>query len=166
LYIPSVSVKVEITSLSGVRLDSKATAENSTFDVKVKLEEKERRSQMVIVGFAMSLTTKPSVVKFEAEGTATLAGKDMEIKKMLEIDQETKVPYVFQRIYQHVFTAMYLMSTILNVTPPPQDLLFPGKRGIPIEGVSVEVEAKASEGVTIQADTRGNQTKDANVVKA
>jgi hypothetical protein len=164
LYVPSVSVKVETTSLSGVRLDSKAAGENSNFDVKVRLEEKERRSQMVVVNFALSLTTKPSVVKFEVEGTATLTGKDTEIKKMLEIDPETKVPYVFQRIYQHVFTAMYLMSTILNVAPPPQDLLFSGKRGIPVEGVSVEVEAKASEGVTIQADTTGNQTKDANVV--
>ena len=79
------------------------------FDVKARLEEKERRSQTVVVAFSMQLTTKPSVVKFEVEGTATITGKEMEINKMLEVDPETKLPYVFQKVYQHTFTAMYLL---------------------------------------------------------
>ncbi len=53
------------------------------FDVKARLEEKECRSQTVVVAFSMQLTTKPSVVKFEVEGTATITGKEMEINKML-----------------------------------------------------------------------------------
>jgi len=61
------------------------------------------------------------------------------------------VPYVFQRIYQYVFTAMYLLSTILNAPPPPQDLLFPKREGVPVEDVSVEVEAH--EAVAVQAET-------------
>jgi len=44
---------------------------------------------------------------------ATLSGKDAEINKMLEVDPETKAPYVFQRIYQTAFTAMYLLSKYL-----------------------------------------------------
>lgn len=86
-------------------------------------------------------------MKFEIEGVATLNGKDAEINKMLEVDPETKVPYVFQRIYQNAFTAMYLLSTILNVPPPPQDLLFSRKEGIPVEDVTLKIAPEAAESV-------------------
>ena len=159
MYIPNVSVKVDIASLAGVRLGVKGGGvETVNFDVKAKLEERERKSQMVVVGFSLFLTTKPSIVKFEVEGTATLTGKDVEINKMLEVDPETKVPYVFQRVYQHAFTAMYLMSTILNAPPPPQDLLFSHREGIP-EDVSVEVSTDTAEAVTVQAET-GEETSE------
>ena len=151
MYIPNVSVKVEITSLVGVKLSVKGGAETVNFDVKAKLEERERKSQTIIIGFNLLLTTKPSLVKFEVEGAATLTGKDAELNKMLEVDPETKVPYVFQRIYQYAFTAMYLLSTILNAPPPPQDLLFPKREGVPVEDVSVEVAAH--EAVAVQAET-------------
>jgi len=157
LYIPNVSVKVEITSLVGIKLNVESGAETVNFDVKARLEEKERRSQMVVVVFSLFLTTKPSIVKFEVEGTATLTGKDTEINKMLEVDPETKVPYVFQRVYQYAFTAMYLLSTILNAPPPPQDLLFSNRGGVPVEDVSVEVATEAAEAVTVQADTESEE---------
>ena len=157
MYIPNASVKVEITSLVGVRLDVKSGAENVNFDVKAKLEERERKSQMVVLDFKLFLTTKPSLVKFEVEGMATLSGKDAEINKMLEVDPETKVPYVFQRIYQTAFTAMYLLSTILNVPPPPQDLLFSHKEGIPVEDVTVKIAAEAAESVEVQAETEAKK---------
>jgi hypothetical protein len=157
LYVPNASVKVEITSLVGVRLDVKGIAENINFDVKAKLAETERKSQMVILDFKLFLTTKPSLVKFEVEGIATLSGKDAEINKMLEVDPETKVPYVFQRIYQTAFTAMYLLSTILNVPPPPQDLLFSRKEGIPVEDVTVKIAPEAAESVKVQAETEAKK---------
>lgn len=90
------------------------------------------------MGFNLFVSTKPSVVKFEVEGTATLSGKDSEINKMLEVDPETKVPYVFQTVYQNAFTAMYVLSTILNSPPPPNDLFSSKKEGMPIEDISVE----------------------------
>lgn len=139
LNVPNVSVKVDTTSIVGVKLDVKGGAGAVNFDVKAKLEEKERKSQMVVVGFTLQLTTKPSIVKFEIEGTATLTGKDTEINKMLEIDPETKVPYVFQKVYQNTFTAMYLLSTILNTPPPPIDLLlFRQEEGTLAENVTLE----------------------------
>ena len=124
MNIPNVSVTVDITNIAGVKLGAKSSTKAINFDIKAKLEEKERRSQMVIVDFSLFLTTKPSVVKFEVEGTATLNGKDEEIAKMLEVDPEVKVPYVFQKVYQNAFTAMYLLSSILKVPPPPNNLLF------------------------------------------
>jgi len=132
---------VETTSIVGVKLDVKGGAGTVNFDVKAKLEEKERRSQMVVVGFNLQLTTKPGIVKFEIEGIATITGKDTEINKMLEVDPETKVPYVFQKVYQHTFTAMYLLSTILNTPPPPIDLLLFRREEMPPESVTIEPEA-------------------------
>jgi len=47
-----------------------------------------------------------------------------DLEKMLEIDPETKVPYVLNIVYQHVFTSVYLLSAILNAPYPPPDLLY------------------------------------------
>lgn len=84
--IPNVLVTVDVTNIAGVRLSVKGGTGAINFDVKARLEEKERRSQMVVVNFSLFITTKPSVVKFEVEGTATLTGKDEEINKMLEVE--------------------------------------------------------------------------------
>lgn len=139
----------------GVRLDVKTGGtELINFDVKARLEERERKSQMVVVNFSLTLSTKPSVVKFEIEGAATLTGKDSDVNRLLGIDPETKVPHVFHRIYQNAFTAMYLLSTILNTPPPPQDLLFSNKQqGLPMEEVNVEVAETAADLAKVQAET-------------
>jgi hypothetical protein len=144
LNIPNASVSVDITNIAGARLGAKSGTGAINFDVKGKLEEKDRRSQMVIVNFSLFLTTKPSVVKFEVEGTATLTGKDEEINKMLEVDSEIKVPYVFQKVYQNAFAAMYLLSTILKAPPPPHNL-FPFSRTEGIATEDVDVESRVGE---------------------
>ncbi|MBE0519506.1 hypothetical protein IBX35_00490 [Candidatus Bathyarchaeota archaeon] len=153
MNIPNVSVAVDITSIAGVRLSVKGGTGAFNFDVKGKLEEKERRSQMVIVNFSLFLTTKPSVVKFEVEGTATLTGKDEEISKMLEVDPEIKVPYVFQEVYQNAFAAMYLLSTILKAPPPPHNL-FPRSQTQGIATEDVDVESIVGEVVVDQVEER------------
>lgn len=102
------------------------------------------------MNFNLLLTTKPSVVKFKVEGNATLTGKDEEINKVLEVDPEMKVPYVFQKVYQKAFEAMYLLSTILKSPPPPPNLLMPKTEMVPTESGDVEQkvgEATAEEGV-------------------
>jgi hypothetical protein len=136
------------------------------FDVKAKLEEKERKSQMSIIGFTLYLSTRPSIVKFEVGGTATLTGKDTDIQKMLEVNPENKTPLLFQRIYQSVFTSMYLMSAILNAPSPPNDLFHSDKQAAPVEGVSVEMGAGTKEevdGVTIEAATEPEEKNEATV---
>ena len=129
----NVAVKVAIRSLSGVRLaDEVQEGAVVNFDVKARMEEKERRSGRVAIGFALTVGTKPSVVKFEVEGIATLEGKDADIDKVLDVDPETQIPFVFQRVYQHVFMSMYLLATLIDALYPPPNLLFSGQQQIPM----------------------------------
>lgn len=157
--IPNVSVEIEVTNLAGAKTEIKGVAETVNFDVKVRLEEVERKSQMIIVGFNLLVTTKPAVLKLEVGGKATLTGKNVDVRKMLDVDPETKMPMVLPRIYQHAFTAMYLLATVLDAPPPPHDLLYSGREGTQTEGVSLKAATgnpetkEANDGVTIQADT-------------
>lgn len=129
----SVAVGVKVRSLSGIKLaDEVETGKLINFDVKARMEEKERRSGWVSVDYVLKVGTKPNVVKFEAEGIATLEGKDEEIRRMLEADPETQVPVVFQRVYQHVFLSMYLLATLINAPYPPANLLNPNQQQMPV----------------------------------
>jgi hypothetical protein len=133
----NVAVSVEVRSLLGVKLaDNLGSGETIRFDVKARMEEKERRSGRVAVKFSLSVGTKPSVAKFEVEGIAILEGRDSEIEKMLEVDPETQVPYVFQRVYQHVFMSMYLLSTLIDAPYPPPNLLFSRQQQVPVASIS------------------------------
>lgn len=94
------------------------------FDVNAKLEEKEKRSGRLVVGFILTVKTKPSVVKFNVEGRATLTGKNPAIEKLLEVDPKTKIPLLLFNVYQRVFMDTYLLATLLGTAYPPPDLLF------------------------------------------
>lgn len=77
---------------------------------------------------------------------------------MLEIDPETKVPYVFQKVYQNTFTAMYLFSTILNTTAYRPAALPNRRRSaggkFNLESATVEnVEAAAEEKLADESET-------------
>ena len=153
-----VSVRVEISGVRGVRLEggfgsgasgavvgaSGSVSGPVKFDVSARLEEKERRSGKIVVLFVLAVGTKPSVVKFELEGYATLTGRDEALGKMLEVDPKTGVPFVFHRVYQHSFMAIYLLATLMGTIYPPPDLLFSGERHVGTGSTETKSE---SEGV-------------------
>jgi hypothetical protein len=142
-----VAVDVEVSSLLGVRLaEGVERGETVAFDVKARLEERKRAQGTVLIGFALKVSTKPSVVKYEVEGTAQLQGRDNNIKQMLEADPNTRVPLVFHRVYKQVFMSMYLMSTLVNAPPPPADLLGSSERQVqPRIQMSEETETSQEE---------------------
>lgn len=131
--------------MSAIRLSEGVGSTGVRFDVSAKLEEKERRSGRVVVLFGLVVKTKPSVVKYEAEGSATLSGKDTLIDQMLKVDPKSNVPFVFHRVYQHVFTAIYTMASFLGTIYPPPDLLFSGKPVLPAEGVGKEHQVNVAQ---------------------
>jgi len=147
-------VRVEISGVRGVRLEggvgggagggvvgaSGSVGGPVKFDVSARLEEKERRSGKIVVLFVMAVATKPSVVKFELEGYATLTGRDEALGKMLEVDPKTGVPFVFHRVYQHSFMAIYLLATLMGTIYPPPDLLFSGERRVETGSTATKLE--------------------------
>ena len=97
------------------------------FDVNAKLEEKERKSGKRVIGFVLTVGTKPSIAKFEVEGIVTIEGKNPDIDKLLEVNPENKIPLLLKRVYQSVFTSTYLLATILDTSYPPPDMLSSGE---------------------------------------
>lgn len=134
--------------MRGVKFGGKEGSATFSFDVNAKLEEKERKSGRLVVGFVLTVGTKPSVVKFEVEGVATLSGSNPAIEKLLEVDPKTKIPLLLHRVYQRVFTTTFLLATVLDTPYPPPNLLFsgemnrPGSRGRSGEGEESREEEK------------------------
>jgi hypothetical protein len=122
-----LSIEILIQSINGVRLNDISELAVTNYDVNAKLEEKERKSGHVVIQFSLLVGTKPPLVKFDVAGTVTLSGKDSVIAKILEIDPETKTPYLLHKVYQRVFMAIFLLATILNMPYPPPNLLFSPK---------------------------------------
>jgi len=114
---------VKLQRLEGVRLETGEDAGTITFDVDVKLEEESRTGGELVLSFLLSISTKPSLVKFEAGGIATITGGQKDFEAALEVDPESNVPKVLHTIYQHVFTSLFLLSTLINSPYPPPDLL-------------------------------------------
>jgi hypothetical protein len=104
------------------------------------MEEKERRSGWVNLSFALSVGTKPSIVKFDVEGLASLKGKNSDIEKMLEVNPETQIPLVFNSVYQQVFMAMYLLATLINAPYPPPNLLPAHQQQVPVAPLGESVQ--------------------------
>jgi hypothetical protein len=83
-------------------------------------------------------------------GTVTLEGTSQDIKKKLEVNPKTKIPQILFTVYQHAFSSIYTLSSILNAPYPPPDLLHPMQERIQIlpattknETVEVEKEQEA-----------------------
>ena len=129
--VGDVSIQVAISNISAAKLNEKPSSGEITFDVGTKLEEKERKSGKVTILFVLTVGTKPEVVKFGIEGLATLIGKDADIEKLLEIDPETKIPRMLYGVYQRMFMALFVVSTILETPYPPPDLFHSPKQQAP-----------------------------------
>jgi hypothetical protein len=167
----SVAVRVKIQSLLGTRLaENVGKGEVVSFDVKAQMEEKDRRSGQISVGFALKVGTKPNVAKYEVEGIAMLEGKDEDIRKMLEVDPETQIPFVFQRVYQHIFMSIYLLATLIDAPYPPPNLLSSGQEMV-MEPSSIGVVAPVGEKTALPPTStsampqRESETQSANAPK-
>ena len=61
-----------------------------------------------------------------------LEGNIRDINKKLEANPKTKIPQILFTVYQHVFSSIYLLSSVLDVPYPPPDLLHPMQEKIQI----------------------------------
>jgi hypothetical protein len=123
--VSGVNVSISLTSLQAERTGQYSQKEELFFDVNAKMEEQKKGNNEVTLNFALTISTKPNVVKYSTTGTVTLMGKPEDIKKKLEVNPKTNIPQILFTIYQHVFNSIYILSSNLNTPYPPPDLLHP-----------------------------------------
>ena len=140
------------------------------FNVNAKLDEQKKTSTQATLSFSLVIETKPNVAKYTATGTVKLEGSTQDINKRLETNPKTQFPQILFTVYQHVFSSIYLLSSVLDTPYPPPDLLHPMQEKIQILPKNAEGEASQ----TIQGDplkppettntseTKENSTKQKN----
>ncbi len=120
----SVEVVTRIRNVAVQKLDEKSNHNTPViFDFGANLEEADRSSESVILNFRMTMDTEPAIAKFVIEGNATINGEESEIEKLLSADPETNVPYVFTRIYQTVYSVIFMLAGTIDVPYPSPALL-------------------------------------------
>jgi len=140
-------VSISLNSLLAERTGEYTTKDELFFDVNAKLEEQKRENSQVTLTFNLTISTKPNVVKYITAGLVTLAGKPDDIKKKLEVNPKTRIPQILFTIYQHVFNAIYILSSNLNTPYPPPDLLHPMAEKIQILSGNNSTETAAEKPV-------------------
>jgi len=117
------------------------------FDVNAKLEEKKKSNNSAQLTFDLQIETKPHAVKYSVAGTVDLEGNIRDINKKLEANPKTKIPQILFTVYQHVFSSIYLLSSVLGTPYPPPDLLHPMQEKILILPKDANIEStKSTEG--------------------
>jgi hypothetical protein len=117
-------VITKIRNIAVQKLDDKATHNTPViFDFGANLEEADRTSDSVVLNFRMTMDTEPAIAKFVVEGATTITAEEAEIEKLLSADPETDVPYVFTRIYQTVYSVIFMLAGTIDVPYPSPALL-------------------------------------------
>lgn len=119
-----VTIDVRLVNLAGALTEGPRKDDvRPEFDVNVKLEETERGTGEASFNFALAINTKPNIAKYDITGIVTVTGGNEVVEKLLQINPETKVPNLLERVYERVFTSVYLLSGLINAPPPPPDLI-------------------------------------------
>jgi len=125
--MPDKSISEVITTIRNVnvaKMDEKADHNTPViFDFGANLEEADRSSDGVVLNFKMTMDTEPAIAKFIVEGTAKISGEESEIEKLLSADPQTNVPFVFTRIYQTVYSVIFMLAGTVDVPYPSPALL-------------------------------------------
>ena len=145
------SVQVELRRLEGSRIESGEDTSAVKFNVDVKMQEQGRTRELLVIEFTLLISTKPSMVKFEASGVARVSGGQDVFKAFLEVDPETNVPRVLHNIYQNAFTAIFVLSTLIGSPYPPPDLLHSTLKTESMKQENSEGAERIDQAVEIQA---------------
>jgi hypothetical protein len=138
-----VELDVAIRSIEGTKLAEDVTSDSSVaFNANANLVEGDRNPGRVSLKFTIELSTNPEVAKVVISGTADLKGEDQEIEALLTPKEPDSVPPVFMKIYQKVYSIMYLLSGSLHIPYPSPGLL---------KGVHLASAKEMSQSVSNQA---------------
>lgn len=119
-----VEVVTKIRNVTSLKSDENANHNTPVvFNFAVNMDEAERSPDSVKLNFQMVMDTEPAIAKFTVEGVAAITGDSGEIEKILSADPQTNVPQVFTRIYQQVYSVIFMLAGTLDVPYPSPALL-------------------------------------------
>lgn len=119
-----VEVEVAIKNIEGTKLAEDASSDTSvTFNASADISEGERSPGKLTLKFTIELSSNPEIVKLAVAGSALVTGEDQEIDTLLASNGEESAPPVFMKIYQKVYSIMYLLSGSLRIPYPSPGLL-------------------------------------------
>jgi hypothetical protein len=119
-----IEVITKIRNIASVKSDEKANHNTPVvFNFSVNMDEAERSPESVKLNFQMVMDTEPAIAKFTVEGVATITGDSAEVEKILSADPQTNVPQVFTRIYQQVYSVIFMLAGTIDVPYPSPALL-------------------------------------------
>jgi hypothetical protein len=158
--VAGVIVQIQIDGIRVEKTGDQSPTGEFFFNIDAKLEEKKKTSQQVVLSFSISITTKPNIVKYGTTGTLTLEGNIKDINSRLEINPKTNVPEILSTVYQHVFSSIYLLSSVLSTPYPPPDLLPTTQEKIQIVPKTADVQtAQAQESKTTEKPATKDESK-------
>lgn len=120
----TTEVATKIRSITSLKSDEKANHNTPVmFNFNVNMEEVDRTSDSVKLNFQMVMDTDPPIAKFSVDGVTLVTGDSAEIEKTLAPDPQTNVPQVFTRIYQQVYSVVFMLAGTIDVPYPSPALL-------------------------------------------
>ena len=120
----AIEVNTKIRNVTSLKSDEKADHNTPVvFNFAVNMDEAERSGDSVKLNFQMVMDTEPAIAKFTVDGMATVTGDPTEIEKILSADPQTNVPQVFTRIYQQVYSVIFMLAGTIDVPYPSPALL-------------------------------------------
>jgi hypothetical protein len=126
----SLNITLHLRNLSVDKLDENANRNTPvTFRVNVKFDETSRKVEETTVNFGITVTTEPNVARFGVEGLTVVKGKSEDIDLVFATPPDSKVPNLLFEIYDRLYTAVYVTSTILDIPCPSPLLLRSGVQG-------------------------------------
>lgn len=138
-------VQVSLDRLEASRINDNSQHDSITFNVDVKMEERNRTNDELILTFHLTIDIKPSLAKFDVIGTARITGNTTVFNDVLQMDEITRVPKVLHTIYQRVFISLYLLSSMIDTPYPPPDLLHSYLNNKNVTSVNLEDYAGSNE---------------------
>lgn len=125
-----LNLEIGLRTLGIDKIEEGATRNTPvTFRVNVKFDETSRKVEETTVDFGITITTEPNVIRLNLEGKAVVKGKTEEIERVFTTPPDSKVPRLLFEIYDRLYTAIYVASTILDVPCPSPGLLRSGSPG-------------------------------------
>ncbi len=119
---PEVLVKVDNVVAS--KLDSKAHQSSVVnFNIKVNMDEAEGKTEQLEVRYVITMSTEPSVARFQVEGSAIVKGNSEDIEQAVSSDPQTKVPYMLTKVYQQVYPILFMLAGAIDIPYPSPGLL-------------------------------------------